>query len=124
MQKRTRTYLAMAHLGGIAVIGLAAAWALDWPDFLKGLMVGMLMIPLIVIPLRRMRDEYVDSLWRAGTAWAFVAVVASFLFAPFAEGVVDGFTGASPHQDWPASGTGYLAILAFFAGFHVKWLRG
>lgn len=122
-EKRTSIYLTMAHLGFAASIGFAAAQVLHWPDFVKGLMVGMLLLPLGIAPLRRMRDEYIDSLWRSGTAWAFVAVVASFLFGPFLEGAYDGFTGAPPHQTIPVEAAGYAAILAFFIGFHIEWLR-
>ena len=122
--KRTSLYLTAAHLGAIGALEQVTAQALNWPDFLKGLGVGMMIIPLIVLLLRGLRDEYIESLWRAGTSWAFVAVVASFLLAPFVEGVFDGYTGAPPAQDWPAQATGMIAILAFFAGFHVQWLRG
>ena len=122
-EKRTRIYLTMASTGFLASLGFAAAHLLGWPDFVKGLMVGMLLLPLAIAPLRRMRDEYIDSLWRAGTSWAFVAVVASFLFGPFLEGAYDGFTGAQARPDIPFEAAGYAAILAFFVGFHVEWLR-
>jgi ABC-type spermidine/putrescine transport system permease subunit II len=124
MEKRTTIYLTMAHFGFAATLGFLAAFALDWPDFVKGLMIGMLMIPLIVLPLRGMRDEYIDGLWKTGTAWAFVGVVIAFLFGPFLEGVYDGFTSNGSGQDIPASSVGFIAIMAFFTGFHLKWLRG
>ncbi|WP_296676255.1 hypothetical protein [Novosphingobium sp.] len=122
-EKRTAIYLNMAHMGFFASLGFAAANALHWPDFVKGLTVGLLLLPLVIAPLRRMRDEYIDSLWRAGTAWAFVAVIASFLFAPFLEGFYDGLAAAPSHQNIPVEAAGYAAILAFFIGFHVEWLR-
>lgn len=122
-EKRTRIYLAMAHLGFLASLGFAAAQLLHWPDFFIGLMVGMLLLPLVIAPLRRMRDEYVDSLWRTGTAWAFLAVIVSFLFAPFAAGFYSGLTGAPTHLGIPVEAGAYFAILAFFIGFHVEWLK-
>lgn len=122
LEKRTTTYMTMAHLGLLAALGFGAARLLDWPDFVQGLMIGMLLLPLVVLPLRGMRDEYIDSLWRAGTSWAFIAVVASFLFAPFLEGVYDGLTGAPNQQAIPVAAAGYAAIVAFFVGFHAKWL--
>ena len=87
-------------------------------------MIGMLLLPLVIAPLRRMRDESVDSLWRAGTAWAFVAIVACFLLAPFAEAMWGGLTGVPRGQGIPLQHGAYLAILMFFAGFHLKWLAG
>ena len=122
-EKRTRIYLTMAHVGALASLGFLAAHLLHWPDFVKGLMVGMLLLPLVIAPLRRMRDEYIDSLWRAGTAWAFVAVVASFLFGPFLAGAYDGVIGLPAQQGIPVEAAGYCAILAFFIGFHVEWMR-
>lgn len=124
MEKRIKTYLIMAHLGALASLGILVAWLLEWPDFVKGLMIGMLLLPLIIAPLRRMRDEYIDGLWQAGTAWAFVAIVACFLFAPIFGGMWGDITGVQRGRDIPVEHGAYLAILMFFAGFHAKWLAG
>ena len=122
-EKRTKLYLTMAHCGGLAVVGLILARWLEWPDFVEGLFVGLMMIPLLVILVRRLRDEYLDSLWSAGTSWAFMIVVAWFLFAPFLEGLTDGVAGFPSHQDWPVGAIGIAAIAAFFSGFHLKWIK-
>lgn len=123
MQTRTKIYLVMAHLGALSSLGFLASVLLDWPDFFKGLMLGMLLLPLLIAPLRRMRDEYIDSLWRAGTAWAFVTMVLLFLFAPFIHGIYEGFRGLPNGDTISAEAAGYAAILMFFAGFHVEWVR-
>ena len=123
MQMRTKLYLVMAHLGALSSLGFLASVLLDWPDFFKGLMIGMLLLPLLIAPLRQMRDEYIDNLWRSGTAWAFVTMVILFLFAPFLHGFWDGFNGIGNGRSISAEAAGYAAILMFFAGFHVEWLR-
>ncbi len=122
-EKRTRLYLTAAHLGAVGAIIIVAAQILDFRDFIKGLGIGMTVAPLAVLLVRRLRDEYIDSLWRAGTSWAFVAVVVSFLFAPFIQRFVDGLLGSARYQEWPVEAAGLIAILAFFTGFYLKWLR-
>ena len=53
-----------------------------------------LALSLIVMFATRNADEYVSSIWRAGTSVAFVVTVSFMLFAPALEGFVDGFTEA------------------------------
>ena len=122
-EKRTRMYLTAAIVGFVATLLMIASLALDWPDFMKGLPIGLLLVSLITLLLRRLRDEYIQLLWNAGTSWAFVAVVVLFLISPFVEGVMDGFNGAVRDQAITADFIGPTALLAFFVGFHVKWLR-
>jgi hypothetical protein len=122
--KRTQLYLAAAHMGAISALVQVGAKMFHWRDFVDGLSIGLMLGALVILLVRRLRDEYIDGLWRTGTSWSFIAVVFCFLFAPFLEGVFDGFLGAEKHQDWPIESVGLLAILAFFAGFHFKWLRG
>jgi len=123
-EKRTRLYLTAAHLGALGAVSVLIAYGLDLPDYFKGFGIGIMVIPLITLLFHRLRDEYIESLWRSGTSWAFVTVVACVLFAPFIEGFVDGFTGAAKAQDFPPAISGYAAIIAFFAGFHLRWIRG
>ncbi len=122
-EKRTRMYLTSAVMGFAATILMVAAQALDWPDFVKGLSIGLMLVSLLTLLVRRLRDEYIDQLWHAGTSLAFAAVVIVFLASPFVEGVVDGFTNAPPDQFFTADFVGPIALLAFFIGFHAKWLR-
>lgn len=123
-ERRTRLYLTAAHLGALGAIAVLTAHGLNLPDFIKGLGMGVMILPLITLLFRSLRDEYIESLWRSGTSWAFVTVVGCVLFAPMAEGFIDGFTGAPKSEDFPPAVTGYAAIIAFFAGFHLRWLRG
>lgn len=121
--ERTRLYLIMAHCGAIGAAGVVVTFGLSLPDFVKGVSIGVMIAPLAVMLTRRLRDEYIEQLWRAGTSFAFVAVVLVFLAAPFAEGLYDGFTGNGSGQNIPAEATGLAAIIAFYAGFHLRWLR-
>ena len=121
--KRTRLYLTAASMGFVATILMVVSNILDWPDFITGLSVGVLLVSLVMLLLRRFRDEYIEQLWNSGTGFAFVAVVASFAFAPFLEGVVDGFNGSARDQMISPEFVGPVALIAFFVGFHLKWLR-
>ena len=121
--KRTRMYLTAAVMGLVATLLMIASLVFDWPDFVAGLSIGLLLVSLITLLRRRLRDEYIELLWNAGTSWAFAAVVLLFLISPFAEGFVDGLSGAMRDPAITAAFIGPAALLAFFVGFHVKWLR-
>ena len=119
-EKKTLLYLTGAAMGGIASVLLLCATVFDWPDFWQGACIGVLVVSLVLLLFRRLRDEYIEELWRAGASAAFLAVVACFVFVPLLEGLYDGVAD----REWPASMTGIVAIVAFFLAFHVKWLRG
>lgn len=123
-EKRTTLYLVMAYAGTAAIVLYLAATTLDWPDFVRGFSIGLLLVSLGMLMRRKLRDEYIQSLWTAGTSVAFVTLVIVFLFAPWLEGFFDGLTGLDRKMDTPASLAPALAILGFFAGFHLKRLRG
>lgn len=122
-EKRTKLYLTQAHVGALAMIGMMLSYALDLPNFVKGLSIGLMIIPLGVMFIRRFRDEYIETLWHAGTSLAFAGMVFGFLGMPFLEGFYDGFTGKESGRDIPAEMAGFLAIAAFYIGFHYRWLR-
>jgi hypothetical protein len=82
-----------------------------------------MVVPLAVMLIRRFRDEYIETLWQSGTSLAFAAVVFGFLVMPFLEGLYDGISGDKIGQDIPAELTGFAAIVAFYVGFHIRWLR-
>ena len=121
--KRTRMYLTAASMGFIATILMVVSQIFDWPDFVAGLSVGVLLVSLVMLLLRRFRDEYIEQLWNSGTGLAFVAVVATFAFSPFLEGFVEGVTRSARDQMISPAFVGPVALLAFFVGFHLKWLR-
>jgi hypothetical protein len=123
-QNRTKLYLTQAHVGAAATLGVVLAYAAGLPDFIKGLSIGLMVVPLGVMLIRRFRDEYIETLWQSGTSLAFAALVTGYLLLPFLEGVYDGFTGNPSGQDIPAEFAGFAAIAAFYIGFHIRWLRG
>ncbi len=123
-EDRTRVYLIMAHFGALATICVFLSFGLDLPDFVKGLSIGMMTVPLVVMLIRRFRDEYIETLWQAGTSLAFAAVVIGLVALPFLEGLYDGFIGIANGQDIPADAAAFAAIAAFYIGFHFRWLRG
>jgi hypothetical protein len=123
-EDRTRIYLIMAHLGGLATVGVFVSFAMNLPDFIKGMSVGTMVVPLAVMLIRRFRDEYIETLWQSGTSLAFAGMVLGFLGLPFLEGLYDGFSGNNSGRDIPAEMAGFFAIVAFYIGFHVRWLRG
>jgi|TARA_R100000049_G_C1954986_1_gene107635 hypothetical protein len=121
--KRTRLYLTAALMGFAATILMVVSQILDWPDFVAGLSVGVLLVSLVMLLLRRFRDEYIEQLWNSGTGFAFVAVVTTFAFSPFIEGFVEGVTRSARDQMITPEFVGPIALIAFFVGFHLKWLR-
>ena len=118
--KKTQLYLTAAAMGFAASILLLCAMLLRWPDFWLGACIGVLLVSLLLIVLRSLRDEYIEGLWRTGTSAAFVVVVASFVFSSLHEGV-SALRGA---PDLPSGFPAMAAIVAFYLAFHVKWLRG
>lgn len=122
-EKRTHMYLTSAVMGFAATILMIAGQILDLPDFVKGVAIGLMLVSLLTLLVRRLRDEFIDQLWHAGTSLAFAAVVIVFLASPFVEGIVDGFNGSVRDQAITADFVGPVALLAFFVGFHLKWLR-
>lgn len=122
-EKRTKLYLTQAHIGALAVVGVMLSYSLDLPDFIKGLSIGVMVVPLGVMLIRRFRDEYIETLWQAGTSLAFAALVFGFLALPFLEAFYDGLTGNPSGRDIPAEFAAFLAIAAFYIGFHYRWLR-
>lgn len=125
--RRYALFLTMVHVGAAATILLAATLAFDLPSFVDGLPQGMLLIAFGMILHRRLRDDYVQSLWQAGVASAFVAVVACFLIAP----LVVGFASEASGSDlawrefrivvqWPA----VVALLGFYGGFYWRMFAG
>jgi hypothetical protein len=124
LEERTRLYLIMAHLGALATIIVFLAFGFALPDFVKGLSIGLMVVPLFVMLLRRFRDEYIETLWQSGTSFAFAAVVFTFLVLPFLEGLYEGLYDIEDGRDIPADVIGLAAILAFYIGFHFRWVRG
>ena len=125
--RRVGLVLAMVHVGAGATLLLLATLVFDLPDFVDGLPQGVLLVALGVIFRRQLRDEYVQQLWDAGTATAFVALTAGFLLAPVVAGLAGRVAGAewlptsmTVRVQWPAA----VALLGFHAGFYWRMLAG
>ena len=58
-EDRTRLYLIMAHTGGLSTVGVVSSFGLGLPDFVKGLSIGLMVVPLAVMLISRFRDEYI-----------------------------------------------------------------
>jgi glucan phosphoethanolaminetransferase (alkaline phosphatase superfamily) len=122
--KKTQLYLTAAAMGGVASVMQLCAAVFAWRDFWQGVCVGVLLVSLLLLLVRSLRDEYIEGLWRAGTSAAFVALVVCFVSAPFVEGLYAGLSEAARQQHRPDGFVPMVAILCFFVAFHVKWLRG
>lgn len=121
---KAQLYLHFAHAGAALMVALGAAYGLHAPDFLKGFIVGMLLALVLVLFRSKMRDEYIERLWNAGTATAFVVVLCLTLLADlvrgFADPAVDFPTGV---PGMPAVQIGLAALAAFYVGFHVAMIK-
>ena len=122
--KRAKMVLAAAYMGAVATTLLALSRFFGWPDSVRGFSVGLLLVSLIVLLLRSLRDEYLEELWAAGASLAFIAVIAWTILLPFVEGLFDGINGEPDHMGMPLSWTDVVCLAAFFAGFLIKQIRG
>ena len=121
---RPQKYLWAAHAGALVLITSIAAHALDMPDFFKGLSLGILLALIVILFRSRLRDEYIERLWNAGTAAAFLAALLCTLGVELVRGFADPATDvfATPPLFVPLE-VGGLTLAAFFAAFHVEMLR-
>ena len=122
--KKAQLYLYFAHAGALLLIALAAAYSLGAPDFLKGLIAGMLLVLVLLLFRSKMRDEYIERLWNAGTATAFIVILCLTLLADlvrgFADSTLDVPTGTS---GMPTLQVGLAALAAFYIAFHIAMIR-
>lgn len=121
---KAQAYLNIAHLGAAMMIALGIVYAVGAPDFLKGFIVGILFVLVGVLFHSKMRDEYVERLWNAGTATAFIVTLGITLLVDFVRGFAD------PALDIPTGlpgissfNVGLAALASFYVGFHVAMLR-
>lgn len=121
---RSQKYLWAAHAGGVLMAAMGLTFWLDGPDFIKGLFVGMLLAIVAILFRRKLRDEYVETLWNAGTAAAFlltlVSTVGVELVRGFVDPAVDVFAAAPLFS---ATEIGVIALATFFIAFHVAMWR-
>ena len=120
--RRAQLYMTAAHVGAVATAVVIPAHAFGWPDPLQAAAFLVLLICIILLLRRRLRDEYIEGMWNSGVTFAFVAMLFWHIFAPFVHGMIDGFMGVERRGSLPAQWTGLVAIAAFFIAFHYRWL--
>ena len=122
--QKAQKYLLAAHAGAALLCAALAAAEFGAPDFVQGLFVGMLLAIIFILFRSTLRDEYIERLWNAGTAAAFLTALASTLglelVRGFADPTVDVFE-APPLFD--AITVGVLSLTAFFSVFHLAMWR-
>lgn len=121
---KPQKYLAAAHAGALVLAGGVAAYAFDVPDFFKGLPVGMLLAIIFILFKRQLRDEYIERLWNAGTAAAFLMALASTLGVELVRGFTEkGVEMFATRPLLTPLEVGALTLAAFFTAFHVELWR-
>lgn len=124
-ETRATLILAASYMGAAGTILLTVAQMLDWPDFVQGFAVGVLLVSLVILLRRKLRDEYFAAPWSSGTSLAFVAVLFWTFILPFFEGFFEGLFNRTNGEDLPLAWTSIVCLLAFFIGFHFKrWRMG
>ena len=121
---KARKILFLAHVGGVLMIAQLLASFIGAPDFLRGLVMGMMLVLVLALLVLRTRDDYVARLWNAGASVAFTVTVALTFFSSVVRGLMDGLAGiygATPPLS--AASVGFAALAAFFIAFHVEMLR-
>ena len=126
-ERRYALFLTMVHLGAAATLLLIATLLFDLPSFVDGLPLGMLLVAIGVIMSRKLRDDYVEQLWKAGAAAAFVAIIICFLVAPLTYGIIDDLAGGG--LEWRTYGIpiqlpAAVALTGFYIGFYWRLLTG
>ena len=122
--QKAQKYLVAAHAGAFLLIAALLAVEFGAPDFIQGLVAGMLLAIVVLLFRSTLRDEYIERLWNAGTAAALLAT----LFATLGVELIRGFADqqADVFETAPLLSTtsvGLIALAAFFIGFHFKLLR-
>lgn len=127
-KNRAPLNLTMGWVGLVAVTGLVATSAFEAGIAARAIVVVALLVSLATMFATRKSDEYTLGLWSSGANAAFAVIILWFLFAPFLEGVYDGFMqaheGAEAVQDFPTEGGSIAGIFAFFVVFNIKRLTG
>lgn len=127
-KNRAPLNLAMGLVGLLAMIVLIAGSAIDGLSVTRIPAALLMIAALAVMFFTRKSDEYTSGLWSSGANAAFAVIVFGFVFAPFLEGVVDGFNqahdGSEASLDMPLAAVSYLAIFVFFLTFNIKRLTG
>ena len=141
-QEATNRYLRLANTGTVAAVIVAAA-ALSGVEGPKetigsgakavvaGIVLTAAMIMIVILPFlfkKKLRDEYLQGLWNAGTSAGFITGVAFEIIGGLIVGATRGANGGSD-TDFTHWLRGLhdesltVAILAFFIAFQIKRWR-
>jgi hypothetical protein len=126
-ERRYKLFLKMVHVGAVATALLIATLIFKLPDFVDGFSIGLLLVAIGTILRRKLRDDYVQDLWQAGTAAAFIAIAVCFLMAPLVFFLIAAALGSD--TEWRELGIPYqwtvvVALTGFYAGFYWRMLSG
>ena len=122
--QKAQKYLVAAHSGAFLLLAALLAARFGAPDFLEGLIAGMLLAIVVLLFASKLRDEYIERLWNAGTAAALLATLVATLGVELIRGFADQQSDVFETAPLFAPATiGLIALAAFFIGFHVKLLR-
>ena len=113
-------HLGMSHVALISLITFIVAYTYDPMRWAGGIAILCLLAAIITMFLTRDSDEYIAGLWQAGANAGFVTAVVFLVFAPFFEGLIDGYLGREATQDFPAESVGVLAVIVFLIVFNWK----
>ncbi len=127
-QKQVRTHNIATAVALLAVVAIFAANLLD-NEFVAelGILLILIMFASILVMYRtRAADEYIASVWRAGTSLAFVFTAAILLVTPLVSGFYAGYMGAHTGTEYATGeANGFLTVIAsFFVGNAWARIRG
>lgn len=120
---KAQTYLWVAHAGAVALIALGLCLYFGAPDFAQGFLVGMLLVLVAVLFRSKMRDEYIERLWNAGTAAAFITTLLMTVGADLVIGFADDKADVFTRSAFTSPQVGLGALAAFYITFHLAMLR-
>ena len=121
--RKAQIYMIAAHLGAILTVALIAAYQFDLAPIWKSVIGAGLFVIMMVLFRHKMRDEYVERLWNAGTAGAFLLTLAFTLGTLFLHPVHNAISGLrTPYFALSGEVVGLIALAAFFIGFQIsRW---
>lgn len=120
---KAQAYLYIAHVGAAALVALVLAIWFGAPDFVQGFLVGMLLVLVAALFRSKMRDEYIERLWNAGTAAAFIVTLLMTVGADLVLGFADDKADVFTRSAFTSPQIGLAALAAFYLAFHLAMLR-
>lgn len=120
---KAQKYLMLAHFGAAMLAGLVAAFTFNAPDFIKGFFVGCLLVLVTALFRSKMRDEYIERLWNAGTAAAFFTALAMTVGGDLVVGYANPKAEVFTISAFTTAQIGLGVLIAFYLTFHLALWR-